>query len=55
MLFPRHPQPVVQQKAVATLVVEQRQKTKAMDKNLLIVPGGPAPVPPPPPQPGLQD
>lgn len=58
MLFPRHPQPVVQQKAVATQVVQQRQESKAMDKHLLIVPartGAGAPQPFPPPQPARED
>ena len=38
MLFPRHPKPVVQQKAVATLVVRQQRDSKAVDKHVLIVP-----------------
>ena len=47
MLFPRHPKPVVQQKAVATQVVQQRQQDKAVDKHVLIV-EKPVPAPPPP-------
>lgn len=49
MLFPRHPKPVVQQKAVATVVVQQKLENKAMDKHVLIIPAA-KPVPPPPPQ-----
>jgi hypothetical protein len=48
MLFPRHPQPVVPPKAVATQVVRQRQQHKAVDKHVLVVD---KPAPPPPPQP----
>lgn len=49
MLFPRHPKPVVEQKAVATMVVQQKMESKAMDKQLLIVPAA-KPAPPPLPQ-----
>lgn len=52
MLFPRHPKPVVQQKAVATLVVQQRQESKAVDKHVLIIPANvPVPAPDPAPAP----
>lgn len=37
MFFPRHPKPLLGTKAVATLVVQQRQRTPAMDKHVLIV------------------
>ena len=37
MFFPRHPKPLLGTKAVATMVVQQRQRTPAMDKHLLIV------------------
>lgn len=37
MLFPRHPKPVVPQKAVATQVVQQRRLAKAVDKHVLVV------------------
>ena len=49
MLFPRHPKPVVSAKAVATQVVKQSQKSKAMDKHVLIIPApkpATAPLPP---------
>jgi hypothetical protein len=49
MLFPRHPKPVVQQKAVATMVVQHKLESKAMDKHLLIIPAAKA-APPPVPQ-----
>lgn len=50
MLFPRHPKPVVSQKAVATQVVQQRQQDKAVDKHVLIVE---QPAPPAPPVPSV--
>lgn len=37
MLFPRHPQPVVPGKAVATQVVQQRQQANTVDKHVLVV------------------
>lgn len=37
MLFPRHPKPLLSTRAIATLVVPQRQRTPAMDKHVLIV------------------
>lgn len=37
MFFPRHPKPLLSTKAVATQVVQQRQRTPAVDKTLLIV------------------
>lgn len=37
MFFPRHPKPLLSTKAVATMVVQQRQRTPAMDKHVLIV------------------
>jgi hypothetical protein len=37
MLFPRHPKPVVPQKAVATQVVRQRQQDKTVDRHVLVV------------------
>lgn len=46
MLFPRHPQPVVPQKAVATQVVQQRQQDKPFDKHVLIVAQAAPPAPP---------
>ncbi|MBY0241752.1 MAG: hypothetical protein K2X55_20810 [Burkholderiaceae bacterium] len=51
MLFPRHPKPVVSQKAVATQVVQQRLQDKAVDKHLLIVEQPASPTPPVPPVP----
>lgn len=48
MLFPRHPIPVVPQKAVATQVVQQRRQDKTVDKHVLIV-DQPVPAAPPPP------
>ena len=49
MFFPRHPKPLLGTKAVATMVVQQRQRTPAMDKHVLIVDSArpvPAPVAP---------
>lgn len=37
MFMPRHPKPLLSTKAVATMVVQQRQQHKIMDKHLLIV------------------
>ena len=37
MFMPRHPKPVRSSKAVATLVVQQRQQSQAPDKHVLIV------------------
>jgi len=37
MFFPRHPKPLLSTKAVATQVVQQRQRTPAVDKHVLIV------------------
>lgn len=37
MFMPRHPQPLLSTKAVATLVVQQRQQRHAVDKQVLIV------------------
>ena len=37
MFFPRHPKPLLSTKAVATMMVQQRQRTPAMDKHVLIV------------------
>ena len=37
MFFPRHPTPLLSTKAVATQVVQQRQRTPAVDKHVLIV------------------
>ena len=52
MFFPRHPKPLLSTKAVATQVVQQRQRTPAVDKHVLIVETArPAPPPPPPPPP----
>lgn len=45
----RHPKPLLSTRAVATMVVQQRQRTPAMDKHVLIVDGAklvPAPVAP---------
>ncbi|WP_176460917.1 hypothetical protein [Janthinobacterium sp. PC23-8] len=45
----RHPQPLLGTKAIATLVVQQRQRTPAIDKHVLIVETAkplPAPVAP---------
>lgn len=46
MFFPRHPKPLLSTKAVATMVVQQRQRTLAMDKHVLLVDSAkPVPVP----------
>jgi hypothetical protein len=45
-LFPRHPQPVVPRKAVATQVVKQEQK-EAVDPRLIIVERSPVSDPQP--------
>jgi len=46
MFFPRHPKPLLSTKAVATMVVQQRQRTPAVDKHVLIVENAkPAPAP----------
>lgn len=37
MFMPRHPKPLLSTKAVATMVVQQRQQDQAMNKHLLIV------------------
>ncbi|OBV40346.1 hypothetical protein [Janthinobacterium psychrotolerans] len=37
MFFPRHPKPLLSTKAVATMMVQQRQRTPAIDKHVLIV------------------
>ena len=37
MFFPRHPKPLLDTRAIATMVVQQRQRTSAMDKHVLIV------------------
>ena len=48
MFFPRHPKPLLGTKAVATMVVQQRQRTPAVDKHVLIVETAqPVPVPAP--------
>lgn len=48
MFFPRHPKPLLSTKAVATQVVQQRQRTPAVDKHVLIVETArPVPVPAP--------
>ena len=48
MFMPRHPKPLPSAKAVATLVVQQRQQSQAVDKHVLIVeevkPAAPPPV-----------
>ena len=36
MFFPRHPKPLLSTKAVATQVVQQRQRTPVVDKHVLI-------------------
>lgn len=46
MFFPRHPKPLLSTKAVATMVVQQRQRTPAMDKHVLIVETAKPVVPP---------
>ncbi|WP_426074041.1 hypothetical protein [Janthinobacterium sp. DSP2-3-3] len=57
MFMPRHPKPLLSTRAVATLVVQQTQGTKAMDKHVLIADAPkPAPgVPSMPPVPVKQD
>ena len=46
MFMPRHPQPLLSTRAVATQVVQQQQGTQAMDKHVLIVETArPAPAP----------
>jgi len=48
MFTPRHPKPLLSTRAVATQVVQQQQRTKAVDKHVLIVETVkpvPAPVP----------
>ena len=47
MFFPRHPKPLLGTKAVATMVVQQRQRTPAMDKHVLIVETAKPAAPPP--------
>ena len=37
MFMPRHSKPLPSAKAVATLVVQQRQQSQAVDKHVLIV------------------
>lgn len=37
MFMPRHPQPLLSTRAVATQVAQQKQGTPAMDKHVLIV------------------
>ncbi|MGK5027797.1 hypothetical protein [Janthinobacterium sp. RB2R34] len=49
MLFPRHPRPLLSTRAIATMVVQQQQRTPAMDKHVLVVESArpvPAPVAP---------
>lgn len=49
MFFPRHPKPLLSTRAIATMVVQQRQRTPAVDKHVLIVENAkplPAPVAP---------
>ena len=49
MFFARHPRPLLSTKAVATMVVQQQQRTPAMDKHVLVVENArplPAPVAP---------
>lgn len=47
MFMPRHPKPLLNTKAVATQVAQQKQGTPAMDKHVLIV-DTPKPAAPPP-------
>jgi hypothetical protein len=44
MLFPRHPKPVVDGRAVAVLVVQQKA-TQEVSRTVLIVETPPAPLP----------
>ena len=37
MFMPRHPKPLLSTRAIATMVVQQRQRTPAVDKHVLIV------------------
>jgi len=49
MFFPRHPKPLLSTRAIATMVVQLRQRTPAVDKHVLIVENAkplPAPVAP---------
>lgn len=42
MLFPRHPKPVVSNKAVATQVAQQHQDSKAVNKHRLVIESAPS-------------
>jgi len=49
MFTPRHPKPLLSTRAIATQVVQQQQRSKAVDKHVLIVDTAkpvPAPVAP---------
>ena len=48
MLMPRHPKPLLNTRAVAMQVIQQKQGTQAMDKHVLII-DAPKPAAPPPP------
>ena len=37
MFMPRHPKPLLSTRAIATMVVQQRQRTPAMGQHVLIV------------------
>jgi hypothetical protein len=37
MFTPRHPKPLLSTRAIATQVVQQQQRSKAVDKHVLIV------------------
>ncbi|WP_193316914.1 hypothetical protein [Janthinobacterium sp. FT14W] len=47
MFMPRHPQPLLSTRAVATQVAQQQQGTQAMDKHVLVVETARPATPPP--------